>query len=66
MDEELKECPFCGGKASAFSLAELYPVKSLKDRPPMYRVSCTDCYAASSDFPSRPAAIAAWNRRTGT
>jgi Lar family restriction alleviation protein len=61
--EELKPCPFCGGKARIRKLQKL-----------VYAVRCTDCGATSTSFGVKPwhdtvfiaqgQAIEAWNRRT--
>ena len=49
--EELRKCPFCGGKARAVRSSEEYWVR------------CFDCGAEIAICDSKPEAIAAWNRR---
>lgn len=50
--EELRKCPFCGGKARVVRASEAYWVR------------CFDCGAEVVICDSEPEAIAAWNRRT--
>ena len=59
MTEELKPCPFCGGKAEV-----------LTDENEEYYVSCTECTALLGyctdtwgDYSTEDEAIEAWNRR---
>ena len=62
---DLKSCPFCGGKAMLYvsSGAGLYISKSY--------VYCKECRAASRTFASyntvesKASAMKAWNRRVG-
>ena len=49
--EELRKCPFCGGKARAVRSSEEYWVR------------CFDCGAEIAICDSKPEAITAWNRR---
>lgn len=49
--EELKPCPFCGGKAKCFTVNSAT------------WVFCTDCSAETRAYDTREEAIAAWNRR---
>ena len=53
MSNELKPCPFCGGKAI-----------SLKDKYyHIYSVACTECDAGTNTYGVEQAAIYAWNNR---
>lgn len=73
MSEELKRCPFCGGKAE---VRTKYIEKETKDVPVSSYVRCTRCFAQSDEFLYKntefilidPAeeAIKAWNRRKVT
>ncbi|MCD8139307.1 MAG: Lar family restriction alleviation protein [Planctomycetaceae bacterium] len=53
MSEELKSCPFCGGKAGieAYSFGQ-------------YSVQCHACREETGRYSGMEVAIAAWNRRT--
>lgn len=51
---ELKPCPFCGGKA------ELYASKVADG---LRWVTCTECYASGEPCDDTESAIRAWNRR---
>ena len=56
MPEELKPCPFCGGKAY---IGENTVFNG------MFYACCCDCSASAGDeFNSKEEAIAAWNTRT--
>lgn len=48
--EDLKKCPFCGGKA------EIVGYK-------IFWVICKECTAETKSFDTREEAIDAWNRR---
>ena len=52
MTEELKPCPFCGGKAELFGTEETG----------VFYVECLDCNV-NDNFDTAEEAIAAWNRR---
>ncbi len=52
MENKLKPCPFCGGKARHFECLE-------------YVVKCLDCDAEGPIRETVEAAIEAWNRRAG-
>ena len=72
MNEDLKQCPFCGGEA------KLYSNFSTKADHYYIYVQCATCYARGKTVKSQyPAAIgingtagqeaiSAWNRREGT
>lgn len=51
MTDELKSCPFCGGKAAC---VEFYGE---------YHVLCCDCHAVGQDCSTRELAVSAWNTR---
>lgn len=53
MAEELKACPFCGGKADLHRFTRS-----------RYSVDCSDCDAGMTGFASESEAVAAWNSRT--
>jgi hypothetical protein len=51
MADELKPCPFCGGKAELRRMFD--------------QVRCTECYGRGCEYDGHPDdAIAAWNQRT--
>lgn len=57
MNDKLKPCPFCGGKAEIY---EDTIIKSL----PAYSVYCTKCYARTYGlYDKKDDAIESWNRR---
>lgn len=62
MSEQLKPCPFCGGKAS------LIKTLCIDNNYQGYFIHhCCDITVApidTSSFPTEERAIAAWNRRT--
>ena len=49
--DELKPCPFCGGKANAFICGRIFVVE------------CESCGTSSDGFDSKKEAVEAWNRR---
>lgn len=53
--EELKRCPFCGGKAETVGG---------KTEEEVAWVYCKQCYAESGTYKTKALAIQAWNRRT--
>lgn len=60
MTEELKPCPFCGGKAKIVNIGDC-------DGSDFYMIVCTKCTTSTSfGFKSRTKldVIKAWNRRT--
>ena len=56
MTEPLKPCPFCGSKA----------VGMVDDNYSNYWVQCTNCFAQSDAFFTKPDAADAWNARAET
>ena len=56
MTEPLKPCPFCGSKA----------VGMVDDNYSNYWVQCTNCFAQSDAFFTKPDAVRAWNARAET
>lgn len=55
--EELKPCPFCGGKA-AIQTHKFFGLQNT------YGVVCLDCYAQTRQFyDTEEEAAKAWNRR---
>lgn len=59
MSEQLKPCPFCGGKAEAYEVMD-YPVEIGK----RFSVICCGCGAqVTTTFQSKYRAIEAWNER---
>ena len=55
MNEELKECPFCGGKP------EVYDVEN--DGAALKLVACIKCGASTIASEGEAEVIAAWNKR---
>ena len=53
--EELKSCPFCGGKAGIFT--------GYSGCEKVYRVECTRCRGRSRENELKSTVIRAWNRR---
>lgn len=53
--EELKPCPFCGGKN-----VKLYTYTGVMN---YYYIECDDCYCGTGHEESKEIAVAAWNRR---
>lgn len=49
---ELKQCPFCGGKADMGEVID-----------GVYMVNCTKCFASSSTSKSKELVARHWNRR---
>ena len=56
--EELKPCPFCGGRAKINSRPT-----SLYCEGRAYQVQCTFCGATIPEFWNQESVIKAWNRR---
>lgn len=52
---ELKDCPFCGGKA--------YRVYGGDDEKPIEYVMCTSCHAMTEALPTVEEVAERWNRR---
>ena len=75
MQNELKRCPFCGGKYTV-NLSDSSECSSCVDEPPCdgcnwkkYLIVCNvhlgGCGAASGLYDTKEEAIEAWNRRYG-
>ncbi len=56
---ELKECPFCGGKAK---LSNRLVVDGTQVKT-VYHIYCTNCLAAIAEYDTEFSALAAWNMR---
>lgn len=58
MTDELKACPFCGGKAERIDIAD-------GENAGGSVISCTHCYASGAvEFEFKENFISHWNRRT--
>lgn len=55
MSVDIKDCPFCGGKASIFT--EKY------DGETVYMVCCEECGICTAAYEYEQPAINDWNRR---
>ena len=55
--EEIKSCPFCGGKAK---MLQSFGVMHY------WRVECVNCYCGTGDEESDQEATEIWNRRVET
>jgi|GEM_PF-2042633 len=60
MNDELKACPFCGGKALAF-----IPGDAPADEPPHW-ITCSDCQADGPHKDAVKDVVAGWNTRHPT
>ena len=61
MDERLKPCPFCGGKAEMLLIGE-----DEDDNEGGSVIQCTKCLASSAvEFEFKETLVERWNRRTG-
>lgn len=65
---ELKQCPFCGGRAVldiAESSYSIYIIdrKELIMSPSIFRVVCYNCLARTVDYQDSDDAKNAWNKR---
>ena len=58
MNEELKPCPFCGGKA------ERKEGRMLLDSYNYWYIECECCHTKSMGYRVPKEAIKAWNRRS--
>lgn len=59
VDEELKPCPFCGGKAKVYTGEEFFLIGNEKCNS----VFCESCQATIRYFQTSKEAMNAWNRR---
>lgn len=66
-NEDLHECPFCGGKAIMESW-EMTPYEKMyiDSDGKWYSVFCSICLSCSGNYTTAAEAAAAWNRRTKT
>lgn len=55
MSDDLKPCPFCGGRPALLDHNAEYQIQ--------YSVFCRDCWAQSVEVDDTETAIFAWNRR---
>lgn len=69
MQNELKPCPFCGGKYTV-NLSDCSECSPCVDEPPCdccnwvkHLIVCNGCGAASGMYDTKEEAIEAWNRR---
>jgi len=64
MSEDLKSCPFCGGKASwMVDTKSAFAMMVLKDDAVSNTVQCDECQNTTAEYAKKEDAIAAWNRR---
>lgn len=64
--KDLKQCPFCGGRASLSPghNLEYYIDKDLKIAgETVYRVQCNNCLVMTFNYEKPKDAVIAWNRR---
>ena len=59
IDDQLRECPFCGNKWNKPSIRTYYN----KYVGRMYFVECGECMATSRHEPTEEYAIMVWNKR---
>lgn len=70
MTQELKACPFCGGKAYLGTIRHSHPPydnEELKNQLEYYHINCATCAVgakAIAGYLTEAEAIAAWNTRT--
>jgi Lar family restriction alleviation protein len=67
VDNELKPCPFCGGKAVIMHVEPHTHILAtfIPDCIGSHFIECTGCTCALSSDNDREEAIAAWNKRSG-
>ena len=63
MNNELKLCPFCGGKAELWLDFEQYRTKFEYDEKNVYHCGCKNCGIIFSSYWEKEHAIEQWNRR---
>ena len=68
MSDELRPCPFCGGKARVFVIDKTEGLRTMYDfARPYHRIVCQGgCGCIMGDFGNRQEAIDHWNRRSVT
>lgn len=64
MNEELKPCPFCGGKAETHSCGTFENEKLAVIFDGRVGVHCSVCHVATTPYENEEEAIEAWNRRS--
>ena len=65
MPNELKPCPFCGGKAVIHECVELENEALKAVYTGKIGVHCVDCHVSTTPLDNKNTAIEAWNRRCG-
>ena len=61
MEEELKDCPFCGNQVKNYPVVMV--IQKRRILPDSHVVECTQCGATGGTGWSRAEAIRNWNRR---
>ena len=64
MSEELKPCPFCGGKPHLREPDAPDPLAVTESGNVDYRIWCEECNAMSKSYQTKEKAIKYWNMRT--
>ena len=63
MTDELKPCPFCGGKAEVRSVTPVHDPNIKTYGYGGYFVMCVDCLTTSNNYNTAEKAAEMWNRR---
>ena len=61
--DELKSCPFCGGKLIEKNIAIQYDESGLNRVRDFFSAVCSECGCRTAKFYNWNSAIIAWNRR---
>ena len=61
--DELKCCPFCGGKAAVRKSTWIAPEAGREYGHGSYFVMCDTCLTSGNNYGTEEKAIASWNRR---